>query len=50
MGVTDLEICQNLQNSEFFYFNKPLLSHSIYQPDKLLRFNLNKNSERYMDC
>jgi DNA-directed RNA polymerase subunit beta len=43
MGVTDLEICQNLQNSEFFYFNKPLLSNSIYQPNKLLRFNLNKN-------
>jgi len=43
MGVTDLEICQNLQNSEFFYFNKPLLSYSIYQPNKLLRFNLNKN-------
>jgi DNA-directed RNA polymerase subunit beta len=43
MGVTDLEICQNLQNSEFFYFNKPLLSNSIYQPNKLLRFSLNKN-------
>ena len=43
MGVTDLEICQNLQNSEFFYFNKPLVSHSIYQPNKLLRFDLNKN-------
>jgi DNA-directed RNA polymerase subunit beta len=43
MGVTDLEICQNLQNSEFFYFNKPILTHSIYQPNKLLRFNLNKN-------
>ena len=43
MGVSDLEICQNLQNSEFFYFNKPLLTHSIYQPNKLLRFNLNKN-------
>jgi len=43
MGVTDLEICQNLQNSEFFYFNKPVLTHSIYQPNKLLRFNLNKN-------
>ena len=43
MGVTDLEICQNLQNSEFFYFNKPLLTQSIYQPNKLLRFNLNKN-------
>ena len=43
MGVTDLEICQNLQNSEFFYFNKPFLTNSIYQPNKLLRFNLNKN-------
>jgi DNA-directed RNA polymerase subunit beta len=43
MGVTDLEICQNLQNSEFFYFNNPLLTHSIYESDNLLRFNLNKN-------
>ena len=42
MGITDLEICQNLQNSEFFYFNKPVLTHSIYQPNTLLRFNLNK--------
>jgi len=44
MGVSDLEICQNLQNSEFFYFNKPVLTHSIYQPNNLLRFTLNKNS------
>ena len=43
MGVTDLEICQNLQNSEFFYFNKPLITTSISQPNKLLRFNLNKH-------
>jgi DNA-directed RNA polymerase subunit beta len=43
MGVTDLEICQNLQNSEFFYFNKPILTNSIFYPNKLLRFNLNKN-------
>ena len=43
MGVTDLEICQNLQNSEFFYFNHPLLTNSIHQPNKLLRFNLVKN-------
>jgi len=43
MGVTDLEICKNLQNSEFFYFNKPLLTTSIYQPNRLLRFNLNKH-------
>jgi len=44
MGVSDLEICQNLQNSEFFYFNKPVLTHSIYQSNNLLRFTLNKNS------
>lgn len=43
MGVTDLEICQNLQNSEFFYFNKPLVTESIYHSNKVLRFNLNKN-------
>ena len=43
MGVTDLEICQNLQNSEFFYFNNPILTNSIHQPNKLLRFSLNKN-------
>ena len=43
MGLTDLEICQNLQNSEFFYFNKPVLTNSINRPNKLLRFNLNKS-------
>nr|YP_010200933.1 RNA polymerase subunit beta [Skeletonema marinoi]UAM91420.1 RNA polymerase subunit beta [Skeletonema marinoi] len=43
MGVTDLEICQNLQNSEFFYFNKPILTSSLSQENKLLRFNLDKN-------
>ena len=43
MGVTDLEICQNLQNSEFFYFNKPILTSSIHQSNKLLRFDLNEN-------
>nr|YP_010201497.1 RNA polymerase subunit beta [Skeletonema grevillei]UAM92125.1 RNA polymerase subunit beta [Skeletonema grevillei] len=43
MGVTDLEICQNLQNSEFFYFNKPILTSSLSQENKLLRFNLEKN-------
>ena len=44
MGVSDLEICKNLQNSEFFYFNKPVLTDSIYQQNNLLRFTLNKNS------
>jgi DNA-directed RNA polymerase subunit beta len=43
MGVSDIEICQNLQNSEFFYFNKPVLTPSIYAPKKLLRFTLSKN-------
>jgi len=43
MGLTDLQICQNLQNSEFFYFNKPVLTNSIFNPNKLLRFNLNKS-------
>jgi hypothetical protein len=40
MGLTDLEIYQNLQYSDFFYFNKPLLinSKSLNQP--LSRFNL----------
>ena len=28
MGLTDLEIFQNLQYSDFFYFNKPLLINS----------------------
>ena len=43
MGITDLEICQNLQNSEFFYFTKPILTNSLFYQNKLLRFNLNKN-------
>ena len=43
MGLTDLQICQNLQNSEFFYFNKPILTNSIFNPNNLLRFNLNRN-------
>jgi DNA-directed RNA polymerase subunit beta len=43
MGITDLEICQNLQNFEFFYFNKPVLTNSINQPNRLLRFNLDKS-------
>jgi DNA-directed RNA polymerase subunit beta len=43
MGLTDLQICQNLQNSEFFYFNKPILTNSIFNSNKLLRFHLNKS-------
>nr|YP_004376566.1 DNA-directed RNA polymerase beta chain [Fistulifera solaris]BAK18932.1 DNA-directed RNA polymerase beta chain [Fistulifera solaris] len=41
MGLTDLEIYQNLEHSEFFYFNKPLLFNSKYSNQPLSRFNLN---------
>ena len=43
MGLTDQEICQSLQYSDFFYFQKPLLitSKEIEQP--ISRFSLNSN-------
>ena len=40
MGLTDYEICQNLQHANFFYFNKPLISNSVISDQPLLRFNL----------
>jgi hypothetical protein len=40
MGLTDLEIYQNLEHSEFFYFNKPLLLNSKRFNQPLSRFNL----------
>lgn len=40
MGLTDLEIYQNLQYSDFFYFNKPLLVNSNLLNQPLSRFNL----------
>jgi DNA-directed RNA polymerase subunit beta len=40
MGLTDLEICQNLQHADFFYFNKPLITNSINSNQPLLRFDL----------
>jgi DNA-directed RNA polymerase subunit beta len=40
MGLTDLEIYQNLQYSDFFYFNKPLLINSKRLNQPLSRFNL----------
>jgi DNA-directed RNA polymerase subunit beta len=43
MGLTDLEIYQNLQHSDFFYFNKPLLINSKHSNQPLPRFNLNLN-------
>jgi DNA-directed RNA polymerase subunit beta len=41
MGLTDLEIHQNLQYSDFFYFNTPLLINSKRLNQPLSRFNLN---------
>ena len=43
MGLTDLEIFQNLQHSDFFYFNKPLLINSKQLNQPLSRFNLNSS-------
>jgi len=40
MGLTDFEISQNLQHSDFFYFNKPLITNSVTSDQALLRFNL----------
>ena len=40
MGLTDLEICRNLQHANFFYFNKPLITNSINSEQPLLRFDL----------
>jgi DNA-directed RNA polymerase subunit beta len=40
MGLTDLEIHKNLQHSDFFYFNKPLLINSRRLNQPLSRFNL----------
>ena len=39
MGLTDLEIYQNLYHSDFFYFNKPLLVNSKYFQQPLSRFD-----------
>ncbi len=40
MGLTDLEICQNLNHADFFYFNKPLITNLINLEQPLLRFDL----------
>ncbi len=42
MGLTDLEIFQNLHYSDFFYFTKPLLINSNNLNQPLSRFNLNE--------
>ena len=41
MGLTDLEIYQNLEYSDFFYFKKPLLINSKLLKQPISRFNLN---------
>ena len=41
MGLTDLEICQNLQYADFFYFNKPLLINSKKLKQPIARFDFN---------
>jgi DNA-directed RNA polymerase subunit beta len=43
MGLTDLEIYQNLEHAEFFYFNKPLLINSKRSNQPLPRFNVDSN-------
>jgi len=43
MGLSDLEVYQNLQYSDFFYFNKPLLINSKHLKQPVPRFNLNSN-------
>jgi len=41
MGLTDLEIQQNLQYSDFFYFKKPFLINSKRFQQPIARFDLN---------
>lgn len=43
MGLTDLEIYRNLEHSDFFYFNQPLLINSNLLEQPLPRFDLNSN-------
>lgn len=41
MGLTDLEIYQNLQYADFFYFNKPLVINSKQFKQPISRFEYN---------
>jgi DNA-directed RNA polymerase subunit beta len=43
MGLTDVEIYQNLQYSDFFYFNKPLLINSKRFNQPVSRFHLSSS-------
>jgi DNA-directed RNA polymerase beta subunit len=40
MGLTDLDIYQNLQSSDFFYFDQPLLINSKFLNQPIARFDL----------
>ena len=40
MGLTNLEIYQNLHYADFFYFDKPLLINSFSSKQPISRFNL----------
>nr|QYB19068.1 RNA polymerase beta subunit [Climaconeis cf. scalaris] len=42
IGLTDLEIYQNLEYSDFFYFNKPLFIDSKILNQLLPRFNIDR--------
>ena len=44
MGLSDLEIYQNLYYSDFFYFDKPLLINSKYFKQPIPRFNFTAES------
>ena len=43
MGITDLEIYQNLYNSDFFYFKKPVLINSRYLQQPIARFEFDSD-------
>nr|YP_009308859.1 RNA polymerase b-subunit [Toxarium undulatum]AOS86602.1 RNA polymerase b-subunit [Toxarium undulatum] len=45
IGITDLEIYQNLHNADFFYFNKPTLTNSLNAENPLLRFAITKYNQ-----
>ena len=46
MGLTDTEIHKNLEYSDFFYFNKPLLVNFNKLTHPIPRFDLNSNSSK----
>jgi len=43
MWLKDLEISKNLEHSDFFYFNSPLLTTSQNSNNPLLRFNIDES-------